>query len=351
MTRALAERELVAWLVGDSAALADLRRTICRIAPLSVPVWVEGETGVGKEQVAQALHAASGRVGPFVSVNVCAIAEPMFEAAFFGHVRGAFTGATSDSPGYFAEADNGTLFLDEVSGLSLSSQAKLLRAVETLRFRPVGARKDRESRFRIVAASNEPFGALQRSGRFRSDLGFRLRGSVMALPPLRERLDDIASLAQHFIDASGVTTLRSITPDAVRLLRCDRWPGNVRELRQLIAVAMTFCRADVIDAEAILEARRLLPSGESAPTRVLDGTLQQERDHLEELLAAHRWDTLRVAELLGVARRTVYRRMLRLGIEVPSGARPLLKRSLTSRGRPIDVHEVSKPTGQVLRVL
>lgn len=186
-------------LIGESLPMRRLRAHIASVARTDLPVLIHGETGTGKELVAQALHLASSRTGAFVAFNVCAIPEALFESALFGHVRGAFTGATGDSVGYLAEAHHGTVFLDEIGSLSLSLQAKLLRAIETRSFRPVGARQDRSSSFRVAAATNVSVEALVGGDSFRSDLVHRLCGDLIAVPPLREHADDIPCLVEHFV--------------------------------------------------------------------------------------------------------------------------------------------------------
>ena len=185
-------------LIGDSLPMRQLRALIARVATSTLSVLIEGETGSGKELVARALHEMSGRSGALVALNVCAVPDSMFEATMFGHVKGAFTGALRDSAGYLTEAHRGTLFLDEVSGLSLTNQVKLLRAIETKEFRPVGARSDQRSDFRLIAASNEDMVHLVEGGQFRRDLAHRLGGIKLTVPPLRDRLEDVPILAAHF---------------------------------------------------------------------------------------------------------------------------------------------------------
>src|SRR3954470_19051267 len=185
-------------IVGDSSAIQQLRALIATVAPTRLPVLVEGPTGSGKELVAAALHQASGRRGRLVAFNVCAIGDALFEDALFGHVRGAFTGAANDSAGFLREADAGTVFLDEISGLPWALQAKLLRAVETGEFRPVGAARDARSDFRVVAATNEHLDDLVECGRFRADLKHRIGGVVISVPTLAERVDDIPDLTRYF---------------------------------------------------------------------------------------------------------------------------------------------------------
>ena len=316
MTTPLEGESIRHLVVGESSETIAIRCLIARIAPAPLPVWIEGETGVGKEQIAQALHAASGRRGPFVAVNVCAIAESMFEDAFFGHVRGAFTDARDDTIGHFGEATDGTLFLDEISGLPVAAQVKLLRAVETNRYRQVGGRADRPSRVRIVAASNEPAEHLVGTGRLRADLAYRLRGGVLRVPPLRARRADIPSLVEHFLAADAHSGPTDLSEQAKQWLVCAEWRGNVREMRQVLACARTLAIGESIELADLRAAFGMLAlrSGEpkTAPP-VVETT--PERLALLSLLDRHEWDTARVAAALEVDRTTVYRRMRRLAIQ------------------------------------
>jgi two-component system, NtrC family, response regulator HydG len=299
-------------LVGESAAMRELRALIHRVAPKHMPVLIHGPTGAGKELVALALHLRSGRSGSFVPFNVCAVADTMFEDTLFGHARGAFTGAVADSSGYMTEADGGTLFLDEISGLGAAQQIKLLRAVETGSFRPVGGRRDRRSDFRVVAATNEDLPGLVRTGRFRADLLHRLNGITIRVPALQERTDDIPLLVQHFLTMEPLDAPVRVGASAMKLLQEHSWPGNVRELRHAVARMVALAehteigRADVVRALQCADTRL-------APTRSL------ARDRLVEVLDECGWNAMRAAAVLGVHWTTVYRRMRRFGIARPGG--------------------------------
>ncbi len=311
----------VVSLIGDSPRMRDTRALLGRIARSREPVLVQGPTGSGKELVAQALHAMSGRDGRMVAFNVCAIPDTMFEDTLFGHVRGAFTGAATDSPGLLAEANGGTAFFDEIGGLPLALQVKLLRAIETGVFRPVGAKADRRSDFRIVAATNEPLSSLLEGGRFRSDLAFRLRTFCVELPPLRQRAEDIPALVEHFeqtLWSPGVLRQR-FTSCAMRALQGYDWPGNVRELRSVVVAAMTLVDSSVIDGPAIvgLLHERGAPLSDA-------GRADHQRRQLLDLLNSVEWNTTAAAHRLGVDRATVYRRMEAYGI-------PTLARATRSR--------------------
>jgi DNA-binding NtrC family response regulator len=299
-------------LVGGSLPMQRLRETIRTIAPTRLPVLIEGATGTGKELIAALVHKQSGRSGAFVAFNICALGESMFEDSLFGHVRGAYTGALTDTLGFLREADGGSAFFDEISGLPVSLQAKLLRAVETGVFRPIGAARDVRSDFRVIAATNEHLGDLVERGRFRADLKHRMSGMVINVPSLAERVEDIPSLVHHF--AQRVAPV-AIEASALELLMETQWPGNVRELKQVVDVALAFAR-DVLDVEAIRTAllhrsMRVLTSS----SETLDDQL--ERRELLLALQSVAWDVDRAAADLGVHRATLYRRMKRFGVEVP----------------------------------
>ncbi len=339
------ERELTTWLMGDSPTMRQLREVILRVAPAPIPVWIEGETGSGKEQVALALHAASGRPGPFVVFNVCALSDALFEDALFGHVLGAFTGAARETTGYLGEADGGTLFMDEIGDLSVGSQVKLLRAIETKTYRQVGGRRDRCSDFRVIVASNRPFASLVREGHFRPDLGFRLRGVALKVAPLRDHAEDIPILAAHFIrNANGHPDGCSLAP-ARLWLEQQRWTGNVRELRQLVLCALALSE-DRTPTDRDLRSAQEMLGFEKCERAEVEGALDRERAELLALLARCHWSTAEAANALGIARRTVYRRMRRLMIGATESAR--IARTLTSS---VETHTPARgdPAERVLR--
>lgn len=308
----MTDREAPPAIVGESAAAREIRSTIVQVARTDLPVLIVGPTGAGKELVAQSLHHVSRRSGLCVAVNVCAIGESMFEASLFGHVRGAFTGAIRDSGGLLLEADGGTLFLDEISGLPPAAQAKLLRAIETRVFRPVGGSRDRRSAFRVVSATNEPLDELAAEGRFRWDLLHRLSGIVIAIPPLRDRLDDIPMLIRHFVatnglGASGVT----VDDGGMRALQQHDWPGNVRELRHVLERSAALSPSTALGRDDIMRA---LAHGQRPKQNEVD---LAERDRLVDIMELHHWDTAAAAARFGVHRGTIYRWLQRFGISRP----------------------------------
>ncbi|MEP6493399.1 MAG: sigma 54-interacting transcriptional regulator [bacterium] len=303
-------------LVGESAPMRQLRALIATVAPTRLPVLIEGATGTGKELVAGLLHQLSGRTGNLVSFNVCAISETMFEDALFGHAKGAYTGASGESLGFLREANGGTVFFDEISGLPGPQQAKLLRAIETGVFRPIGAARDARSEFRPVAATNERLEELVDEGRFRADLRHRLSGIVLAVPALAERVDDIPELAAHFVRRASRGEV-SIRAEAVRLLQETPWPGNVRELKQVVDGATAFA-SGAVDVRAVQTAlayrSSVFRTFGKAPDLI-------DRRALVAVLEGASWDTERAASALGIHRATIYRRMKRHGIDVRIGGR------------------------------
>jgi two-component system NtrC family response regulator len=255
----------------------------------------------------------------------------MFEDALFGHTRGAYTGAGTDMPGFLREAHGGTLFLDEIGGLPGVLQPKLLRALETGVFRPIGSSRDSKSDFRLVSATNEPLAHLVAAARFRADLAHRMSGVVVTMPSLDERREDVPHLVDHF--AHG----RPVDPKGVQLLQGRSWPGNVRELRQVVDAAFVFGRG-MLDRRAVelaLEHRPATPTSVPAsPTHASrsDGSnyVSMERMRLVEALDQSSWDTALVAREFGVHRSTLYRRLKRLNIALPPSMRPRSDAALAS---------------------
>jgi DNA-binding NtrC family response regulator len=304
-------------ILGVSPSIRRLRGLIERVAASALPVTIEGPTGAGKELVAQSLHLASGRSGRNVAFNVCAVADAMLEDALFGHVRGAFTGALSDRAGFLEEADGGTLFLDEVGGMPIGAQAKLLRALETGVFRPVGGRSDHRSDFRLVAATNMPLAELVARGEFRPDLSFRLAGFTLTVPPLRDRMEDLPALVEHFVRALDPSGRTRLALGALAVFRGYHWPGNVRELRHVVERSMLLATTPLVGAEPARAALQVAVSRTQRPHREFT-----ER-RLRTVLELNGWDVAATARALGVHRATVYRRLKRLAISPAEAARDL----------------------------
>jgi two-component system NtrC family response regulator len=300
-------------LVGRSAAMEQLRTLVRTAAHTDAHVLLEGETGTGKEVVARALHALGRRAaGPFVPVNCAAVPEALAESEFFGHARGAFTGALQERPGAVASAERGTLFLDEIEELPLALQAKLLRVVQDREVRPLGGSTLRRVDVRLVAASNRDLWRMVEAGAFRRDLYYRLRVFTIALPPLRQRRDDIPLLVGHFVERFNRRHGTALAPPAAAALRAlteHDWPGNVRELENAIESVLILAQARGLDPTVLLRE-----SG--GPTA---GVLLDERARILRVLDAHRWNRQRAASALGISRVTLWRRMERHGIRDPLG--------------------------------
>lgn len=301
------ESILARSLLGDSVPMKVLRATIARVAASSLNILIEGPTGSGKELVARAIHEASGRAGPLVASNVCAIADTMFEDAMFGHVRGAFTGAICDTRGYVAEAHHGTLFLDEISGLSVNSQAKLLRTIETHQFRPVGGSVDRRSDFRLVVATNVNLAHLEQHGQFRADLRYRVAQLIMRVPSLHERLTDVPLLAAHFLSGCEGIAAKRFSDSALRALQDHDWPGNVRELLNVVECAAVLSPSEVIGRDTVVTALESRTQGANRIGTRRDFLLRRTISVLEQA----GWNVDQAAALLGVNPTTVYRRLKR----------------------------------------
>jgi two-component system NtrC family response regulator len=227
-------------MIGGSRPILELLRQIFKVAQShnNIPVFITGETGVGKEVVAWQIHQLSKRLGSFRAINCAAMVENLLESELFGHEKGAFTGAHAMKKGLWEEAANGTLFLDEITEASQSTQAKLLRVLQEGTFRRVGSNQEIKASARIVAPSNRNIERAIKDSAFREDLFYRL-GEVLRVPPLRERIEDIPLLVAHFCRRAGIGTI--ITPEAMNVLRQYKWPGNVRELESVINKLITFC--------------------------------------------------------------------------------------------------------------
>jgi two-component system response regulator PilR (NtrC family) len=314
-------------LVGRSEGMQQLFGLIHRVAATRTSVLVLGESGTGKELVARAIHSLSDRAErPFVPVNCGAIPETLIESELFGYVKGAFTGATADRDGLFAAADGGTLFLDEIGELGQPIQVKLLRTLQERRIKPVGAVSEREVDVRIVAASNRQLEQDVAAGRFRSDLFYRLNVIPIRIPPLREREEDIPLLIDHFLrrfSAEMGRNVRTVTPEAMTLLRAYRYPGNVRELENLIERAVTLTTSDVVDAVSLPELRRAPVSEELSPLASLpeDGIDLDahmagiERGLLLKALERTGGNRGAAAELLRISLRSFRYRLAKYGID------------------------------------
>ncbi|HEV8674375.1 MAG TPA: sigma-54 dependent transcriptional regulator [Methylomirabilota bacterium] len=307
----LAARELI----GVSRPMVQLKETIARVAPTDAAVLVEGETGTGKELVAAAIHRLSPRSqAPFIPVNCGAIPADLMESEFFGHVRGAFTGAVADTLGLFRSAHGGTLFLDEVGELPPVLQVKLLRVLQEKEVRPVGSTRSHAVDFRIIAATNRPLEQAVSEGRFRQDLFYRLNVVRVEIPPLRDRREDIPVLLTHFLREFNERfgqDVREVTPQALAALQAYQFPGNVRELENLLERAYALGATRAIGL-ADLPALSPAPAVVTAP-QPLVALAELERELILRALRLHA-NRDHAARSLGISQRTLYRRMKEYGI-------------------------------------
>ena len=306
-----------AQLLGQSPAIVQAREVLARAGNSNLPVLILGETGTGKEIAARMLHEASPRhEGPYVVVNCAAIPDNLFESEFFGHEKGAFTGATQQRLGRFEEAGGGTLFLDEIGDLSLDNQARILRAIETNRFHRVGGQKIIHADVRIIAATNKTLDEPD----FRKDLLHRLNSLTIHMPPLRQRPEDIPLLAAHFIRLSsshGAIHVTGLRPDALALLQQHPWPGNVRELKARIDRAILFAKSrELTSADFSLETHTVailntagVKTVDKTSTAELPTLAEVERHYIQHVLKNTHGNISHAARTLGINRVTLYKRI------------------------------------------
>ncbi len=350
--------EVFAGMLVDSPALSRLMESVRRVAPFRVPVLIQGESGTGKELMARALHLhGPAPDGPFISLNCSNLVESLADAQLFGHVRGAYTDAREESLGYFRSADGGTLFLDEIGEMPPAVQPKLLRVLESGELQPVGSPRTFRTNVRLVAATNRDLAAMVKKGRFRADLYYRLAAANVAIPPLRERRENLGALVAYLIERlNGLhgRRIKSISAQALRLMEAYEWPGNVRELCNALHTAMLLADGDCLcvnhfddlqkravgedsaDEDGVAESGGVFPNdaarsfaGESGATNPAErsgaggfGKIRTLRQATEEamkqaILSAMReagGNAVRAAVTLGVSRYTVYRLAKRYGL-------------------------------------
>jgi DNA-binding NtrC family response regulator len=306
-----------ARLVGSSRAMREIRAMVLRVASRRSSILITGESGTGKEEVARAIHASGSRArGLFVPVNCSAIPAGLLESELFGHVRGAFTGAVETKRGLFEVCSGGTLFLDEIGDMELELQAKLLRALENREIRPIGATRSARVDVRIIAASNKDLRDEMEAGRFRRDLFYRLNVIPIHIPPLRERPEDIRDLALHLVETQGEGRARRLSTTSVDLLTRMTWEGNVRELANVIERTLALCDDEDIEPEDIAAClgtrERATPPSPAAFLREAFErklTLREIEDlAIAAALDASNGNKIRAARMLGISRRTLYRR-------------------------------------------
>jgi DNA-binding NtrC family response regulator len=306
-------------IIFKSSVFREVYEMTLQVAASEANILVLGESGTGKELIAGAVHYNSQRRAQrFLSINCAALTETLLESQLFGHVKGAFTGATASQKGLLLEADGGTLFLDEIGDMSLPIQAKLLRVIQEGDFIPVGATKSMTVDIRFVAATNKNLEHEVRAGRFREDLFYRLNVISIPLPPLRDRREDIKPLADHFLKKSSLRMKKSvtgITPEALKFLVDYDWPGNIRELENVIERAVILARTENLTPKEL----PLWKKEPQAPTK-REGPLvsleNMERDHIARTLAGTGYHKSKSAEILGISRRTLDRKIAEYGISL-----------------------------------
>ena len=303
-------------LVGTSTAILDIEAQLTRVGPTNATVLIRGESGAGKELVARAIHLASPRrQGPFVCLNCAALAESLLESELFGHEKGSFTGATERKVGKFEAAHGGTIFLDEIGEMNPSAQAKLLRILEGHPYERVGGNEPIRVNVRVEAATNRPLEEAVNAGQFRRDHYFRLHVVEIRVPPLRDRPSDIPLLADYFLQKFQLETgrkIRGFTPAAMEKLRAYHWPGNIRELRNIVERAVALSTGPMIDSDDIwlstIEALHRPAGAAGAAYQPL--TIEQlEKEHIQATLKFTDWNKSRAAEILGIERSTLDRKI------------------------------------------
>jgi transcriptional regulator with GAF, ATPase, and Fis domain len=318
-----ADNHRIENVVGASEPMQEVYKLVARVAPTKSTVLIQGETGTGKELIAQGIHKGSPRAEhPFVTINCSALAESLLESELFGHVKGAFTGAVADKRGLFEVAHQGTCFLDEAGEISPSMQAKLLRVLQEHEVKRVGGTESLKVDVRVIAATNKDLAQRVAEGKFREDLFYRLSVVTLVLPPLRERREDIPLLAAHFLGryaAANGKTVSHFAPEATGLLLGYDWPGNVRELEHAIEHAVTLTTNPVLLPEDLPAKVRGLP-GQAGPAGGSPLTLKEAvTRHVRSVLKDANWNKKLAAQLLGIHRRTLYRLTKRYGIPLKDG--------------------------------
>ncbi|RPH99384.1 MAG: sigma-54-dependent Fis family transcriptional regulator, partial [Zetaproteobacteria bacterium] len=309
-------------IVGDSFQVRQLMEAVRRAAPTSATVLIQGESGVGKELVARAIHRNSLRSRErFVQVNCAAIPEELIESELFGHENGSFTGATEKQIGKFEQADRGTIFLDEVGDMSLKTQAKVLRVLEEGEVERVGSSRTIRVDVRVIAATNKDLEKEIEKGSFREDLFFRLSVIPLHVAPLRDRVEDIPALVQHFLDTLARENnfrRRRITPRAMEALQRHRWKGNIRELRNTVERSLIMTSGDAIDLADLPDAVRVdprpAPPDNGGDASVSAGTLREFKESAERLFLVQKlresgWNISRTAEVIGTPRSNLYKKL------------------------------------------
>jgi DNA-binding NtrC family response regulator len=298
-------------MIGSSPGMVEIYKTVSRVAPTEATVVIEGETGTGKELIARMIHRFSHRAThPFVPVDCSAIPAALLESELFGAVKGAYTGADRDRVGVFEAAHRGTVFLDEIGDIDPAFQVKLLRFLQEREIRPVGASREKKVDVRVVAATNRDLQKMADEGKFRQDLWFRLNVVRVTLPPLRERRSDVPLLAQYFLNKYNARYNRDVKmmESGLKQLKDFTWPGNVRQLQHLIERLTILAPADRIDAEAVQDAISAMEPGAAASETLAE----TEAEQIRRVLAATGGNKSRASQVLGIERKTLYRKLERM---------------------------------------
>ena len=307
-------------IIGSSAPIIGVLDTVRRLAPSNLPVLIQGESGTGKELVALAIHGNSRRAdNRFVALNCAGLSETLLEDELFGHIRGAYTGATGDRKGRFAYADGGTMFLDEVGDMPLPMQAKLLRVLENGEIVPVGSNEPVHVDVRVVSATNQDLGERVEQKAFREDLYFRLNGVTIKIPPLRERREDIPLLVEHFVKLSNAAQeakVTGITPDVQRFFAGYPWPGNVRQLRNVVENMVALAREGRLTIEDLPpELRGPADAGDTGVSGLTGMSISEaERELIRNTLKSVNGNRQQAARMLGIGERTLYRKIKEYGL-------------------------------------
>ena len=303
-------------IIGESNVVVDLRRLITKFARSQAPVFIQGQSGTGKELVARQIHLQGSRAeAPFIAVNCGAIPSELMESEFFGHIKGSFTGAVSDNAGLFRAAQGGTLFLDEIADLPLLMQVKLLRVIQEKTIRPLGSQQEEATDVRIISASHKDLEAMVNQGEFRQDLYYRINVIGVSVPSLVERQNDIALITHHIVERFNKNNDWSISlePSALKALQHYNFPGNVRELENILERASALCEGDFINVTDLQ-----LPDSASTPATEIFGTreiaLSTEKKQIVQALTQNRWNQSATARATGITLRQLRYRMEKLGL-------------------------------------
>jgi transcriptional regulator with PAS, ATPase and Fis domain len=306
--------------IGQSASIATVKRKADEIATRRSTIMILGETGAGKEMLARYIHSRSDRVEkPFIPVDCSSLSDTLFESELFGHTKGAFTGATRDSLGFIRAADTGTLFLDEIGELSLHLQAKLLRVLQERTVTPVGDFRARPVDVRLITATNRNLEQMVRAGQFRQDLFFRLNVMVLNLPPLRDRIDDIAPLGQHFLAIQAALynePVKRLSPAVIEVLRAYPWPGNVRELANVMEHAHVLAASGIVTLDDLPPTFIKGPEFKEATDEALN-LIHVERCTIAKALKHTNYNKAAASRILGINIQKLNRMIARLNLHLP----------------------------------